>query len=331
MCFVPIEHAYEITGQRWQRINTKGTTRMLGSLRAATQRIAGPLLEEILAQLDRYDATEHILREVARLKAAVPPFDRLPSGRIFIINVGANASCRLQSPLFEDGRFEFVPIPEGDSSPGNHFVTYGDLKQFNDPAQALIDLFPEVPVSPRERAHDDPEFLTLTYGDNIQLKTNLSQLREGDFLFFLARLVPWRDGRFHNRDATFGLIGCLQMAERLDRTGDALFNSPAFKQNAHVRRYAANPSGFQGFAVFKGSPSSRRFRYAVPFDRQFVESVPILKADGSRWSWGRTTELGVIGSNTRTVRMHIDPAKRDDTGRARRFWRHVYEQQRWET
>ena len=34
------------------------------------------------------------------------------SGRIFLINVGTNASHGFCSPIFEDRTFEFLPIPE---------------------------------------------------------------------------------------------------------------------------------------------------------------------------------------------------------------------------
>jgi hypothetical protein len=67
----------------------------------------------------------------------------------------------------------------------------------------------------------------------------------------------------------------------------------------------------------------------IIFDRKFVEHVPILKADGSRWDWERTTELGIIGSNTRTVRMYIDPKTHEGYKRTERLWRYVWEAQKW--
>ena len=329
IAFAPVAHAYEVTEKRWQRINRNGRTRCLGNLRHATQCIRGSMLKGIVAHLDRHDVTYEYLREVSRLKSAYNPFKEVPTGRIFIINVGANTSNALQSPLFEDGRFELVPIPEDGSKRSKSLLRYADLRQFNAPSEPLLALFPDLPVNPEERAHNDPEFDTLTYGDNIRLKSNLRRLKEGDLLFFLARLVPYDGQRFNRREAIFALVGYLEIAERIDRPDDLLFASPAFSHNAHVRRWMAAPSSFEGYAVFKGSAKSRRFRYAVPFNREFVDHVPILKADGSRWEWERTTELGVIGSNTRTARMHIDPGIRGDRGRAKRFWQRMREAQRW--
>jgi hypothetical protein len=309
MCFVPIDKAYEY------KVN---------NLRWATQRINGDFLEEILNYLDMHNATDDYLREVARLKAEYNPYSAVPEGRIFIINVGANTTSPLQSPLFPDGRFEFVPIPE--SQPLNHheFLTYADLRQFYAPNKALLDCFSNAPTDPQMKVHNDPEFATFTYGDHIRQKGNLDDLRTGDFLFFLARLVPY-DEHFHEEQAIFALIGYLEVEERIDSLSHI---TPAFSRNAHVLRWKANPASFNEYAIFKGSVRSRRFRYAVPFDRRLVTEVPLLSADGQSWEWERTTDLGVIGSYTRTARMHIDLSTSKDKERAARFWRHIWEIQK---
>jgi hypothetical protein len=327
--FVPVEQAYEVTPERWQRINKNGSTKRLKNLRYATQRISGDLFDEVLQHLENCDATDDYLREVARLKAEYNPFEEAPTGRIFIINIGANVSSPLQSPLFDDGRFELVPIPEHQSQSSGELMVYADLRQFNEPGKLLLDLFPRTSVVSQEKAHNDPEFDTLTYGDNVRQKSNLNDLHVGDFLLFLARLVPYDGQRFNHRKAIFALIGYLEIAERLDDPNDPLFTSPALIRNAHVKRWLASPSTFANFAIFKGSVNSRRFRYAVPFNHDFVEHVPILKADGSKWQWGRTTDLGVIGSNTRTVRMYIDPGSTEGLERAERFWQYIWARQEW--
>ena len=330
MCFVPIEYAYEITDERWQRINPKGKTLSLRNLRWATQRIRGTVLDEIIEQLDTGDATDDYLREVALLKAEYNPFESVSKGRIFIINVGANTTSPLQSPKFSDGRFEFVPIPEHEPIDSEARLTYDDLQQFYNPKKPLLALFPHSTVPPTIQAHNDPEFLTLTYGDNITTKSNLKDLQKGDYLFFLARLVPYDNGKFHHKKALFALVGYLEVDEYVYKPSSSLFGSPAFAKNAHVIRWSANPYSFTNFAIFKGSTNSRRFRYAVPFDRNFVELVPLFKADGSLWEWGRTTELGTIGANTRTARMYIDPNTEEDNKRAERFWCYIWETQKWD-
>jgi hypothetical protein len=308
-----------------------GKTSSLSNLRWATQRIYGGLLQDILQHLKSHNAIDDYLREVARLKAEHNPFEQIPPGRIFIINVGANTRSPLQSPLFDDGRFELVPIPESNSQGSDNLLAYADLRQFNEPDKPLLELFPKTSISPQEKVHYDPEFDTWTYGDNVGQKSNLQDLRVGDMLFFLARLVPYDGQRFNRDEATFALIGYLEVAERLDDPGDPLFVSPAFIRNAHVRRWMAQPSSFTNFVIFKGSVNSRRFRYAVPFDREFVEHVPILMADGDKWQWEQKTDLSVIGSNTRTVRMHINPSTSEGRKRAERFWQYVWESQKYQT
>ncbi len=329
ICFVPIEKAYEVTDERWQRINKKGHTLKLKNLRQATQRIKGALLDEIIGHLDMGYATDDFLYEAARLKSEYNPFDSIPSGRVFIINVGANTTSPLQSPVFDDGRFEFVPIPEYAQIDSNEILSFSDLRQFNHPDQPFLALYSKVSLSPGDKVHSDPEFLTFTYGDNTNQKSNLQDMRAGDYLFFLARLVPFSDTQFQHERAFFALVGYLEIAEVLNDPNSSLFTSPAFVRNAHVRRWLADPSSFDNFAIFKGSTNSRRFRFAVHFDRRFVENVPLLKADGRIWDWDRTTELGIIGANTRTVRMYIDPKSKDGQKQAEKFWLNIWEAQKW--
>jgi hypothetical protein len=312
MCFVPVDKAYSYP---------------VDNLRWATQRINENHLEEIINHLNAHDVTDDYLYEVAKLKAEYNPYSAVPSGRIFIINVGANTASPLQSPLFHDGKFEFVPIPEHHTSYSDEFLTYGDLKQFYMPDKPLLASLADVSIDPKMKAHNDPEFATFTYGDNVNQKQNLNDLNEGDLLFFLARLVPY-DERFHHNKAIFALIGYLEIAERLDDVVDV---NPAFNQNAHILRWKADSSSFEGFALFKGSVNSRRFHYAVPFDRKFVEEVPILTANGQRWNWMGKTELGAIGAYTRAVRLHIDPSNDNDKMRANRFWHLIWQKQRWGT
>ena len=310
MCFVGVENACPYP---------------VGNLRWATQRITGDRLEEILAHLNAHDATEEYLREVSLLKARYNPYSTTPAGRIFIINVGANTASRWQSLLFADGRFEFTPIREEYPSYSSDFLTLADLKQFYAPERPLMNLFPQMSASGKMPVHDDPEFATLTYGDNVRHKRSLLELQEGDFLFFLARLVPYA-GRFHPKKAIFALIGYLEIAERIDSLAEV---RPDFSRNAHVLRWRADPVSFDDFAIFKGSANSRRFHYAVPFDRAVVEGVPLLAANGEPWNWEQTTELGVIGSYMRAVRMHVNPSTEQGGEQADRFWQRIWRSQKW--
>mgnify|MGYP000539522867 CR=1 FL=1 len=64
------------------------------------------------------------------------------TGRVFLANVGANASHRFAGPVFDDFTFEFLPIPEDRELQGSHAVRYRDLRSFYRPATALLDMSP---------------------------------------------------------------------------------------------------------------------------------------------------------------------------------------------
>lgn len=328
LSFVRIEDAYEITPERWKRINPYGKTYELKNLRHATQRVKGSLFEEIIDHLDQNDATTDFLLEVARLKADINPFEDVPTGRIFVINVGANTNHPQQSPLFEDKSFEFVPIPAS----ADDGYTFANLRQFNAPDRPMINHFRSLNIQPDTKIHNDPEFATFTFGDSPIVKAGLKFMTKGDFLFFLVRLVPYRNQQYYNHEGIFALIGFLEIEEIIplpfDATIDPLLTSPAFNRNAHVIRWLNDHVSYDdGYVVYKGSTNSRRFGKAVKFDREFVEDIPLLTAAGAPWNWETNTELGVINSHTRGPRQHIDPS--EDPERAKRFWRRIRASQEW--
>ena len=97
------------------------------------------------------------------------------TGRIFLANVGSNSGHRFSSPVFDDGTFEFLPIPEDRDLDGDHAVRYRDLRPYNRPVRDLLQYVPgrlwDWP------AHNDPEFDTFTYGDNCSTSPRAAALR----------------------------------------------------------------------------------------------------------------------------------------------------------
>lgn len=244
------------------------------------------------------------------------------SGRIFLANVGANASHRFTGPIFSDGTFEFIPIPETPNLCGTHAVRYKDLKSFYKPAERLTKYVPKRYWN--AATHNDPEFKTFTYGDNCETTpraASLIQMKRGDYLFFIVRLERWDDDA-PTSDYGFYLIGYLEMEESLSNVRRPP-EAPQFAQvaeNAHVRRGLTDPSHWDGFWVFRGSERSQRFRRAVPVTRELADNV-FTAADGSPWRWdGNRSELQVIGSYTRSCRCVIDPGKPGGAARAKAFW-----------
>ena len=245
--------------------------------------------------------------------------------RIYLANVGANASHRFCGPVFADGTFEFLPIPEDRPLTGSAVVRYPDLRSHYDSGRDLLGFVPrrlwDWP------AHSDPEFVTFTYGDNCEVSPRASSLRRierGDFLFFIARLRAWEDETPRDRHGFF-LIGFLEVEEVLRNVtthpDDATLTR--FGANAHVRRGLSDDALWDGFWVFRGSRRSRRFHAAVPVTRSFASNT-LASADGSPWRWdGGRTELQVIGSYTRSCRCVIDPAIPGHRRRAEALWEWV--------
>ncbi|HEY0783857.1 MAG TPA: hypothetical protein VGE98_15475 [Thermoanaerobaculia bacterium] len=204
---------------------------------------------------------------------------------VFLANVGVNASHAARSPLFADGSFTLIPIPE--------------RLEWRPPMLRLRDL-PEIareaPVSMRRAAvHLDPDFRSPvpTYGDNCRRAARAFALRRaapGDRIVFLARLHP------RAAAPAFHLVGELVVAEVLaDVVADP---GPGWwDANAHVRRARATGS-WDSFWVFRGGPGSGFYERALPFRREEAERLFELP-----WNWrANRTELQTIGSYTRTVR-----------------------------
>jgi hypothetical protein len=204
----------------------------------------------------------------------------------FLANVGVNSAHAAHSPLFSDGRFVLLPIPERDP--------------WAPPMLRLDDisgLAAHAPAAWRQRTvHLDPDFSepTPTYGDNCRRAGRAFSLRRagrGDLIAFLARLHPACG------PAGFHVVGGLVVDDVLaDVTSDP---GPGWwDRNAHIRRARAT-ARWDSFWVFKGAAGpSRALTKARPFARHEAEAV-----FGRTWHWrSARSELQTIGSYTRAVR-----------------------------
>ncbi len=245
--------------------------------------------------------------------------------RIFLVNVGANASHGVRSPLFADGTFELLPIPEPRKWWAPPMSTYAKLDCFNDPGESVAKY-----VSARHRGtrvHNDPEFETFTYGDDCGVNPRaaaLKQARPGDVLLFVARLVRYESGRF-TKEAGFYFVGYIRIEDMLQDVRKFPFGKAlvAFGHNAHIRRAIYHQkTALNGFSVFKGSAAgSKRLQRAVPLTRALAEDL-FRDARGKPWLWEKNgrSDLQTIGSYTRSVRAVLDAAKREDAERMQRLW-----------
>jgi len=204
---------------------------------------------------------------------------------VFLANVGVNSAHAAFSPLFDDGTFALLPIPE--------------RHPWRPPMLRLADLADRCTYAPsswRTRAvHLDPDLDAPhpTYGDNCRRAGRAFSLRRAkgrDLIAFLARLQRKDQG------AGFHLVGCLAIEDILEDVS----RDPGpgwWDGNAHVRRARATGT-WDEFWVFKGSSATRLFSHAVPFRMDEAQRV----FDNTLRRRDDRTELQTIGSYTRAVR-----------------------------
>jgi len=197
--------------------------------------------------------------------------------RSVAINIGANTNePGFRGPLYPDGSFEYIPIPE--SKPTSEPVpTYGDL-----------DLGTDVSTVADRPVHFDPEFPEAggeryTYGDEHGVKAGpLSELLAGDYLFFYATLSmadecpDWASPEWGAY-----VIGHFQLA-RDAVSGDAYRKLPPeeqaqFASNAHVKR-----DPFDARVLIRGNAGASRLYDTV---------VPLSAPGGGTDANGLVTDL----------------------------------------
>lgn len=109
--------------------------------------------------------------------------------KMALLRVGIDAGAGgMQGPLFTDGSFELVPIPD---NKGVATRTYGNT--LGTKGKPLLSYFPvgRQAAMADQSMHLDPEFQTFTYGDPTPPKAGLRKLDAGDVLVFYAGLQGW--------------------------------------------------------------------------------------------------------------------------------------------
>ncbi|MFB6360263.1 MAG: hypothetical protein ABEH59_02965 [Halobacteriales archaeon] len=208
------------------------------------------------------------------------------------INVGANTNePGFRGPIYPDGRFEFVPIPEP-AQTVESVPTYGSLP-------LSIDVPAELQDTP---VHFDPEFAEFgpgqryTYGDPYGVKARpLLDLEAGDRVYFYATLTSTGTGPSHDwiaEDWGAYLIGRFVL-EQDPLPGEAYETLPpagraVFANNAHVKR-----DPFDAAVLLQGEPTqSELFEQAIPLSAPTAGTTPNrlvteLSADSGRGPWWR--------------------------------------------
>jgi len=201
--------------------------------------------------------------------------------RSVAINIGANTNePGFRGPLFPDGSFEYIPIPESKDT-AEPVPTYGDL-----------DLETDVGSVADRPVHFDPEFPEVggeryTYGDEHGVKAGpLSDLSAGDYLFFYATLTTGERPAWAPPAWGAFVVGHFRLAQD-PVTGEAfrdhsVAEQDRFASNAHVKR-----DPFDARVLILGDPDeSRLYDTVVPL------SKPSGGTDANRLVTDRSSDSG---------------------------------------
>jgi len=181
--------------------------------------------------------------------------------QVVLLRVGIDTgSGGIHGPLFSDGSFEYIPIPDRFRGKGVDTRTYGNT--CGKAELRLADYFPE---TRREKVRDqslhfDPEFGSFTYGDPTPPKSKLRKLTKGSLLVFYAGLKGWD---FECPPGLY-IIGFFEVA----RAGVATSFSSAelagmFRNNFHVMHRDVFENQKTRLVLVKGSTNSRLLQKAV--------------------------------------------------------------------
>jgi hypothetical protein len=175
-----------------------------------------------------------------------------------MLRIGVDSgSGRIQGPLFRDGSFEYIPIPDGFEIDERTYGNTTSLKQ-----RKFVEYFPEsrrVAMANRS-IHFDPEFATFTYGDPTPPKAGLRHLEKGDMLIFYCGLEGWD----YKSEPALYLMGYFEVlaAGKPDDFGDEETHK-LFGSNFHVRHQSVFERQRPELVLIKGSQRSRLLKKAV--------------------------------------------------------------------
>lgn len=181
--------------------------------------------------------------------------------QVVLLRVGIDTgSGGIHGPLFRDGSFEYIPIPDCFGGQGVDKRTYGSVRGTGH--RSLVDYFPEARRGKMfaQPIHFDPEFETCTYGDPTPNKASLRRLSEGSLLVFYAGLKGWD----FDCPAALHIIGYFEVA----RAGIATSFSEAeldrlFRNNFHAMHREVFEDQKDRLVLVKGSTNSRLLERAV--------------------------------------------------------------------
>lgn len=205
-----------------------------------------------------------------------------------LIHVGLDTGYKLVAPIFQDSRFEYVPIPEDVKTFEKTFYSNipSRVKEYGNDLSVYVhrDFV-------NSNVHHDPEFLTFTYGEPypkcpINRGYALKRLVEGDIIFFVSSLSKYESGasfvkfqRGKKNKYVIGYFSVISVADVERKDDDLTINNivgttseESIMNNAHYKRSVPNRS-----VIVRGEPSSCcLLEYAVPLTSRFESNSFIL-------------------------------------------------------
>lgn len=182
--------------------------------------------------------------------------------KALLLRVGIDKGCGgALAPIFEDGSFEYIPIPE-------QKINKMDMRTFANTRGAhgryMAEYLPE--KTQNKKIHFDPEFETFTYGDTSPSKNNyLLKLEKNDALVFYAGLTPYKNEKF--QEALY-IIGYLVVETVIDF--NEFSNSKKsdlekigklntiYSNNAHIKT-----NDLENLVIVVGNSKSRLLDHAI--------------------------------------------------------------------
>jgi hypothetical protein len=223
--------------------------------------------------------------------------------KALFLRVGIDKGCGgCLAPIYHDGSFEYIPIPE--EQPTSENRTYKDLQGRK--VESLASLLPA--RLHQKFPHFDPEFETFTYGDPAVNKSRqLLRLSPGDLLVFYAGLKPYKS----QDPSRLYIIGYFTISHIHNfnenaESPDKLMIAGRLRNNAHMKRINRD----RGLVIAEGDPArSILLRKALPFgdsrNRVLQDLVPVFGFEGSILrAVGRWVNSSHIGQLKRYLNMN---------------------------
>lgn len=185
------------------------------------------------------------------------------SRQVVLLRVGIDAGCGgIQGPLFEDGTFEFMCIPD---NKGVSVHTYGNMVGRNGTAHVSYFSESRRKLMTTQTVHVDPEWESFTYGDPTTPKRSLRHLKPGDLLVFYCGLQSWdsETGWNGDRRPALYLAGYFEVAlAGMAGDFDKKTLKAEFGKNFHVRYQTVFARQKDDLVLVKGGPGSQLFKTA---------------------------------------------------------------------